>query len=69
MANTSLIEPLLDNDLTHSSDGVLHQMTWPPQSPNLHPIEMVWEESDRRVKEKQPTYVGTPSRLLEKHSR
>ena len=24
------------------SDGVLHQMTWPPQSPDLNPIVMVW---------------------------
>ncbi|KAI5628821.1 hypothetical protein C0J50_2523 [Silurus asotus] len=23
------------------SEGVLHQMTWPPQSPDLNPIEMV----------------------------
>uniref|UniRef100_A0AAZ3PIM3 Tc1-like transposase DDE domain-containing protein n=1 Tax=Oncorhynchus tshawytscha TaxID=74940 RepID=A0AAZ3PIM3_ONCTS len=42
------------------SDGVLHQMTWPPQSPDpqspdLNPIKMVWDELDRRVKEKQPT--------------
>ena len=46
---------------------MLHQMTWPPQSPHLNPIEMVWDELDCRVKEKQPTsaqhYVGTPSRL------
>ena len=37
------------------SDGVLHQMTWPQQSPNRNPIEMVWDELDGRVKEKQPT--------------
>ena len=30
-------------------------MTWLPQSPNLNPIAMVWDELDRRVKEKQPT--------------
>ena len=35
------------------SDGVLYQMTWPPQSPNLNPNEMVWDELDCRVKEKQ----------------
>ena len=56
-----------DNDLKHTSrlrkgyltkkesNGVLHQMTWPPQSPKLNPIEMVWVELERRVKEKQPT--------------
>uniref|UniRef100_A0AAZ3PB46 Tc1-like transposase DDE domain-containing protein n=1 Tax=Oncorhynchus tshawytscha TaxID=74940 RepID=A0AAZ3PB46_ONCTS len=37
------------------SDGVLHQMTGPLQSSNLNPIEMVWDELDRRVKENQPT--------------
>ena len=29
-------------------------MTWPPQSPNLNPVEMVWDELDLRIKEKQP---------------
>ncbi|XP_052373352.1 uncharacterized protein LOC127929518 isoform X2 [Oncorhynchus keta] len=41
--------------LTKTESGVLHQMTWPPQSPDLISIEMVWDELDRRVKEKQPT--------------
>ena len=37
------------------SDGVLHQMTWPPQSPDLTLFEMVWDELNLSVKEKQPT--------------
>ena len=30
---------------------MLHQMTWPPQSPYLNQTEMVWDELERRVKE------------------
>ena len=30
-------------------------MTWPPLSPDLNPIKMVWDELNRKVKEKQPT--------------
>ena len=37
------------------SDGMLHQMTWPPQSPNLNQIEMVCDELDRRMNENLPT--------------
>jgi hypothetical protein len=52
------------------SDGELYQMTWPPQSPNLNPILMVWDEMECKVKEKaankSSTYV---LRLLEKHSK
>ena len=55
------------------SDGMQHQMTWPPQSPGLKPIEMFWDELDRRVKGKAANkcsaYLGTPSRRLENHSR
>jgi hypothetical protein len=48
------ISRLCKGYLTKESDGVLHQMIWNPKSPNLNPIEMVWNELDRRVKEKQP---------------
>jgi transposase len=43
----------------------LHQMIWPPQSPNLNPIEMVWDELDRRVKEEQPTSAQHMFELLQ----
>ena len=43
----------------------LHQMTWPPQSPYLKQIEMVWNELERRVKEKQPTSVQHMWELLQ----
>ena len=30
-------------------------MEWPAQSPDLNPIELAWNELDRRVKANQPT--------------
>uniref|UniRef100_A0AAZ3RZ36 Uncharacterized protein n=1 Tax=Oncorhynchus tshawytscha TaxID=74940 RepID=A0AAZ3RZ36_ONCTS len=47
------------------SDGVLHQMTWPPQYPDLNQIVMVWGESDGRVKEEQPTRAQHMWELLQ----
>ena len=59
-------DPRLCKGYLTKNDGGLQQMTWPPQwwraaSDDLastitrpQPIEMVWEELDHRVKEKQP---------------
>ena len=44
---------------------MLHKITWPPQSPDLNRIEMVWDELDRRVKEKQPTSAQHMWELLQ----
>ena len=44
---------------------VLHQITSPPQSLDLNTIEMVWNELDRRLKEKQPTSVQHKWELLQ----
>jgi transposase len=40
-------------------------MIWTPQSPDLNPIEMVWDELNRRVKEKQPTSAQHMWELLQ----
>ena len=66
-----------DNDPKHTSrlckgyltkkenNGVLRQMTFPPQSPDLNPIEMVWDGMDRRVKAKGPTSAQHLWKLLQ----
>ena len=63
-----------DNDPKHTShlcinylkskedDGVLKILKWPPQSPDLNPIELLWDELDRRIRDLKPTSI---SRLWE----
>jgi len=52
------------------SDEVLRQITSPPQSPDLDPIEMVFgwvgPQSEGKAANKRSAPLGTPSRLLGK---
>lgn len=53
-----------DNDPKHISglcknylkkkekDGTLKIMIWPPQSPDLNPVELLWEEIDRHIRKR-----------------
>lgn len=67
-----------DNDPKHTSklcsnylhrkeeSGALKMMVWPPQSPDLNPIELLWDELDRRVRRVCPTSQEHLWKILQK---
>ena len=66
-----------DNDPKHASrlnqryiknkkeQHIFQLMSWPVQSADLNPIEMVWGKLDRKVRTKQPTSTTHLWRLLQ----
>ena len=60
-----------DNDPKHTSKlcknylqrkaeaGTIKILEWPSQSPDLNPIELLWEEMNRCIKKKRPTSLET----------
>ena len=65
-----------DNDPKHTSKlcknyleqkqaaGILSVMEWPAQSPDLNPIELLWEQLDRMVRKKCPSNQSNLWELL-----
>lgn len=55
-----------DNDPKHTSrkareflqDNNMNVMTWPAQSPDLNPIDTLWNDIDNIIKEKKPSNLN-----------
>lgn len=59
---------LCSNYLQHKEkSGKLKIMVWPPQSLNLNPIELLWNEIDRRVRKICLTLRSIFERFSRKH--
>ena len=62
-----------DNDPKHTSklvkqwfvDNEVEVLEWPSQSPDLNPIEHLWEELDRRIRARNFTKTAALFKVLE----
>ncbi len=50
----------------HLITGVLTRMVWPPQSPDLNPIEQIWDLVDRKIDKTKKTSIEEFWRSMEK---
>ncbi len=63
-----------DNDPKHTYNLVkdwfkskkIRLLEWPPQSPDLNPIEQLWEELDRRCKGQNTTIPAQKLEILQR---
>jgi transposase len=67
-----------DNDPKHTSklcknyiqskidNGTLINLEWPSQSPDLNPLELIWDEIDRQVQKQKPTSIPALKELVER---
>lgn len=59
-----------DNDPKHNKkvhQGMFNWMDWPSQSPDFNPIELLWDELDRKVRIDPPTSTADLLRKLQQH--
>lgn len=68
-----------DNDPKHTAkdttfllnkkvhQGMFKWMDWPSQSPDFNPIELLWDELDRKVRTDPPTSKADLLKKLKKH--